>query len=166
MVAPFDSWSTSVTFEATRGTMQGVALECLSKKRAFSESDDSDLTVHRLYRGPSSLLVDRFTSHDFSHASCTCDHTHIVAQGVSGARSFHPHAIHDVTCVSVRCLSPFCLLSLYLSLLPFLSSLSSCSLSCTTSPMSSPPRVKTTALTHNEEYCPVAIYNPLTSNRL
>ena len=28
--------------------------------------------------------------------------------------------------------------------------------------MSSPPRVKTTALTHNEEYCPVAIYNPLT----
>ena len=29
--------------------------------------------------------------------------------------------------------------------------------------MSSPPRVKTTALTHDEEYCPVAIYNPLTS---
>ena len=28
--------------------------------------------------------------------------------------------------------------------------------------MSSPPRVKTTARTHNEEYCPVAIYNPLT----
>ena len=26
----------------------------------------------------------------------------------------------------------------------------------------SPPRVKTTALTHNEEYCPVAIFNPLT----
>ena len=41
-------------------------------------------------------------------------------------------------------------------------SLSTCSLSCTTSTMSSPPRVKTTALTHNEEYCPVAIYNPLT----
>ena len=28
---------------------------------------------------------------------------------------------------------------------------------------SEPPRIKTTALTHNEEYCPVAIYNPLTS---
>ena len=28
--------------------------------------------------------------------------------------------------------------------------------------MSSPPRVKTTALTQNEEYCPVAIYNLLT----
>ena len=27
---------------------------------------------------------------------------------------------------------------------------------------SEPPRIKTTALTHNEEYCPVAIYNPLT----
>ena len=41
-------------------------------------------------------------------------------------------------------------------------SLSTCSLSCTTSTMSSPPRLKTTAPTHNEEYCPVAIYNPLT----
>ena len=28
--------------------------------------------------------------------------------------------------------------------------------------MSSPPRVKATALTQNEEYCPLAIYNPLT----
>ena len=33
---------------------------------------------------------------DFSHARCTCDHTLIVAQGVLGAHSFHPHAIHDV----------------------------------------------------------------------
>ena len=41
-------------------------------------------------------------------------------------------------------------------------SLSTCSLSCTTSTMSSPPRIKTTAPRHNEEYCPVAIYNPLT----
>ena len=30
--------------------------------------------------------------------------------------------------------------------------------------MSEPPRDKTTALTHNEEYCPVAIYNLLTEN--
>ena len=28
--------------------------------------------------------------------------------------------------------------------------------------MTSPPRVETTAVTHNEEYCPVTIYNPLT----
>ena len=42
-------------------------------------------------------------------------------------------------------------------------SLSTCSLSRTpSSTMPSPPRVKTTALTHNEEYCTVAIYNPLT----
>ena len=42
-------------------------------------------------------------------------------------------------------------------------SLSTCSLSCTsTSTMLSPPRVETTALTHNEEYCPVMIHNPLT----
>ena len=27
---------------------------------------------------------------------------------------------------------------------------------------SEPLRIKTTALTHNEEYCPVVIYNPLT----
>ena len=46
---------------------------------------------------------------DFSHAPCTYDHTHIVAQGVSGAQSFHPHAIHHVTCLSVRCWSSFCL---------------------------------------------------------
>ena len=42
---------------------------------------------------------------------------HIVAQGVSVRISLHPHAIHDVTCLSVRCLSSFCLPSLYLSLL-------------------------------------------------
>ena len=41
----------------------------------------------------------------FSHAPCTCDHTHIVAQGVSVRISLHPHAIHDVTCLSVRLLS-------------------------------------------------------------
>ena len=58
---------------------------------------------------------------DFSHAPCTCDHTHIVARGVSVRIALHPHAIHDVTCLSVRCLSSFCLLSLYLSLLPLLS---------------------------------------------
>ena len=58
---------------------------------------------------------------DFSHAPCTCDHTHIVAQGVSGAQSFHPLAIHDVTCLSVRLLSlRVCLFLVSLPLLLFL----------------------------------------------
>ena len=36
------------------------------------------------------------------------------AQGVSGAQSLHPHAIHDVTCLSVRLLSlRVCLSSVY-----------------------------------------------------
>ena len=39
---------------------------------------------------------------NFSHTPChMCSH-HIVAQGVSVRVSFHPHAIHDVTCLSVR----------------------------------------------------------------
>ena len=41
----------------------------------------------------------------FSHTPCTCDHSHIVAQGVSVRISLHPHAIHDVMCLSVRLLS-------------------------------------------------------------
>ena len=57
------------------------------------------------------------------------------------------------SCLSLSCLSAISTLSL---------SQSTCSLSGTPSSMSSPPRVQTTALTHNEEYCPVAIYNPLT----
>ena len=50
-----------------------------------------------------SITVDSYTSHEsFSRTlSHLCTH-HIVAQGVFGAHSFHPHAIHDVTCLSVR----------------------------------------------------------------
>ena len=65
------------------------------------------------------LRVDRYTSHVFPHAPCTCDHTHIVAQGVSVRISLHLHANQHV---SVRllflrvCLSPVSLL-----FLPFLS---------------------------------------------
>ena len=57
-----------------------------------------------------------------------------------------------------------CLLPLSLSLAPLLSLLlSTCSLSGSPASMSSEtPRIKTIALTHNEEYCPVAIHNPLT----
>ena len=46
-----------------------------------------------------------------------------------------------------------------LLLVLFLSSSLSCS---STSMTSETPRVETTALTHSVEYCPVAIYNPLT----
>ena len=85
-------------------------------------------------------------------------------QGVSGAQSLHPHAIHDVICLSVRLLSlRLCLPPVYLSPLPFL-------FHCL--PVLCPAHqfslcrhhrgFKTTALTYNEEYCPVAIYNPLT----
>ena len=66
------------------------------------------------------LCRQEHLTRDFTHAPCTCDHTHIVAQGVAGAQSLHPHTIHDVTCLRVRCWSSFCLLSLYLSLRPFL----------------------------------------------
>ena len=57
------------------------------------------------------------------------------------------------SCLSLSWFSPTSTFSL---------SLSTCSLSGTPSSMSSPPRVKTTALTYKEEYCPVAMYNPLT----
>ena len=65
------------------------------------------------------ICVDRNTSHViFSQKPCTCDHTHIVAQGVSVRISLHPHAIHDVTCLSVRLLSlRVCLTLVSLSLL-------------------------------------------------
>ena len=102
---------------------------------------------------------------DFSHALCTCDHTHIEAQGVSVRISLRPHAIHDVKCLSVCCLFVSLSCCSFLLLFPTSTlslSKSTCSLSGTPSSMSSPPRVKTTALTHNEEYCPVAIYKPLT----
>ena len=55
--------------------------------------------------------------------------------------------------ISLSCFSPSSTSSL---------SHSTSSLSGTPSTMSIQPRVKTTALTQNEEYCPMAIYNPLT----
>ena len=57
------------------------------------------------------------------------------------------------SCLGLSCFSPSSTFSL---------SQSTCSLSSTPSSMSSLPRVKTTAFTQNEEYCPMAIYNPLT----
>ena len=77
------------------------------------------------------------------------------------------HSIHMPSMMlhvlSVRLLSlRVCLSPVSLPLLPFSLSQSTCSLSRTPSSMSSPPRVKTTALTHNEECCTMAIYHPLT----
>ena len=71
---------------------------------------------------------------------------------------------HVITCLRYRCLFLFCLLPLPLA--PLLSlSLSTCSLSRSSTSMSSePPRIKTTAFTHDEEYCPVATHNPLTES--
>ena len=59
-----------------------------------------------------------------------------------------------------------CFVFFLFPLAPLLSlSPSTCPLSCSSTSMSSePPRIKTTALTHNEEYCPVAIHNPLTGD--
>ena len=55
--------------------------------------------------------VDRYTSHETLLQHFHFLHTHhIVAQGVFGAHSLHLHVIHDVTCLSVRCLFSFCLL--------------------------------------------------------
>ena len=62
----------------------------------------------------------RRLTRDFSHAPWTCDHTTLWLKVSQVRISLHPHAIHDVTCLSVRCLSLFCLPSLYLSPLPFL----------------------------------------------
>ena len=77
--------------------------------------------------------------------------------------SFHPHAIHDVclivrslsvsSCVSFSCFSPS-----FTSSLPH----STCTLPSTSSPMSTASREVTAAPSHNEEYCPTAMYNPLT----
>ena len=120
---------------------------------SFTLDSDPLLTT-----GDGQILLKR----GFFHASCACDHTHIVTKDVSDAYSFHLHVIRDVTCLSVRCLSSF--IRTFSSSVTSIFSLSQsvCSLSDTsTSTMSSP--IKITALTYNEEYCPVTIYNPLTS---
>ena len=68
---------------------------------------------------------------------------------------------HVITCLSVCCFLTLSSSSVS-GAFTFLS-LSTCSLSCSSTSMwSKPPRNKTTALTHNDEYCTVAIHNPLT----
>ena len=58
-----------------------------------------------------------------------------------------------VLVLSFSCFSPS-----FTSSLPH----STCTLPGTPSSMLTPPRVKTTAPSHNEEYCPMAIYHPIT----
>ena len=81
-----------------------------------------------------------------------------VLFGVSVRISLHPHAIHDVTCLSVRVLSlRVCLSPVSLPLLPFL--FHSLPVLCLAHHLQCRHRreLKTTALTHNEEYCPVVL---------
>ena len=90
----------------------------------------------------------------FSTLSSLCTH-HIVAQGVSVRISLHPHAIHDVTCLSVRLLSlRVCLFPVSLSLLPCL--FHSLPVLCPAHHLQCRHRrgLKTTALTHNEGVLP------------
>ena len=120
---------------------------------------------------PCGLCVDRYTSHVFSHAVCTLNYTHTTLHGSRRATqcvcvraSIHLHVIHDV-CLSVRWLFLVCLfwfvVLLFLSVV-YLFSSTTCTVPGTPSSMSTPPRVKTAALTQNEEYCPMAMYHPLT----
>ena len=94
--------------------------------------------------------VDRYTSHEtFSRTVWPCAHI-TLAQGVAACVWQN----HSCTCLSVRCLFLFCLLLLPLAP-PLSLSLSTCSLSCSSTSVSSEPaRIKTTALTHNEEFAP------------
>ena len=83
-----------------------------------------------------------------------------ATQRVCVRASFHLHVIHDV-CLSVRwllssCLSFSCFSLLFTSSLPH----STCTLTSTSSPMSTASREFTTAPSHNKEYCAMAIYHP------
>ena len=124
--------------------------------------------VYSRWRSTVTDGVDRYTSHLFF--SCTLliirhVHTRRATQCVCVRASFPLHAIHDVCSIvrwlvvlvlSVSCFSP-----LFTSSLPH----STCTLRGTSSPMSTTPRDKTAACSHNEEYCPMAIYRPLTPQR-
>ena len=83
-------------------------------KKSFEPSTTTSISCLR--DSSSTLCRQEHLTRDFSHAPCTCDHIHIVAQGVSVRISLHPHAIHDVTCferafvvsscLSLSCFSP------------------------------------------------------------
>ena len=102
-----------------------------------------------------------FTRDFFSRTlSSLCTH-HIVAQGVARRvciKHVHPHVI---TCLSVFFF--IVLSSSSVSRASTFSLTSTCFLFLTSAPiMSRTPSIKPKAHPQNEEYCPVAIYNPLT----
>ena len=83
---------------------------------------------------------------------------HRMAQGVARRVFLKTCSCTVVTCLIVRCLSVLRPLPLFRTSL-----ISSSLLSWSSSSMwSKPPSTKSTAHTQNEEYCPVAIHNPLT----
>ena len=96
-----------------------------AKKEKKRKNIKSGLTgnaaaVCRRSTGPPNEERHTLTRDIFSTLSSLCTH-HIVAQGVSVRISLHPHAIHDVTCLSVSLLSlRVCLFHVSLSLLPCL----------------------------------------------
>ena len=101
----------------------------------------------------------RFPSHTCTLSSL-CTH-HIVAQGAARRaciQRVHPHVI---TCLSVCCF--LVLSSSSVSRASTFSLTSTCSLFRTSTPtVSRKPSIKPKAHPPNEEYCSVAIYNPLT----
>ena len=70
---------------------------------------ETDHDAHRRKLFASLCRQIHLTREFFSNTFALSTH-HIVAQGLFGAHSLHLHVIHDVTCLSVRCLFSFCLL--------------------------------------------------------
>ena len=84
-----------------------------------------------------------------------------MAQDVA-ACAFTPSACHPWCHMFERSLFVLVLFSSSPSRASTCSPMSTCSLSCTsTSTMSNPPRIEPSAHPHNEEYCAMAIFNPL-----
>ena len=131
---------------------------------------DGDGIPLQAYRGGTSLngignvLIRFFKKIDLLFVAVGFVYSRLRSTVTDAVRiSLHPHAIHDVTCFERAFVVSSCLsLSCFSPTSTFSLSQSTCSLSGTPSSMSSPPRVKTTGLTHNEEYCSMAIYHPLT----
>ena len=115
------------------------------------------MAVHCNRRG---VWTEHLTRDFFSTLSPLCTH-HVVAQGVARRvciKHVHPHVI---TCLSVCCF--LVLSSSSVSRASTFSLTSTCSLFRTSTPtMSRTPSIKPKEHSPNEEYCSVAIYNPLT----
>ena len=111
----------SLASQILEKTCQWLSLErpALTRNTSFKSSDR--LTPNFFFILHYNLFQSIFCrqihlTRDFSHTPCTCDHTHIVAQGVSVRISLHPHAIHDVNMFE----RAFCLSLVSLPLLPCL----------------------------------------------